>query len=130
MGYRPRGQQAPNRERGKDQSAEPRLVTDYLEDNRRGDHPQKERQVRGHFQNAIAGRKLLVRQDLRQDPVLGRHEQGGLNSEQTEHSERQHPPLRLGDQRGGAGKHQYQFDGLHPQDHRALAHAVGQDAGW
>ena len=122
------GDQADGREHRQDRPAEPGPAPGQRDDHAPRDRPADDREVRPHLQQAVPRRELLVRQDLGEDAVLGGAEEGGLDPEQAEDRHRRHAAGRLQEQGGGAQEHQHELQGLHPEDHRPLAHPVGEDS--
>jgi hypothetical protein len=92
------------------------------------DEPEQQRQVRDGLEQPVSFGKIFMRQELGQDPVLRGDEQSSLNADQEKDRHRRPAAGRVKIERGRTREHERQFNHLHGDDDRSLAHTVGQHA--
>ncbi len=90
------------------------------------DDPRDNRQVAEHFEQAVAGREALVREDLGENAVFRRTEERRLNAQYRQDRERAVAAEGVEIKRDRAGDHQRQFQHFHRQNHATLAETIGQ----
>ena len=120
-----RREESDRRERGQRRTRDPHRSA-VLEQESAGDGAEDDRDEARCLQAAVGTRQLVVRQELREQPVLAGREQCALQPHAGEHRVGR-PSGRVDGQRHGARGHQQQLRDLGPDDQRPLRHPVAEE---